>query len=136
MPNKSALGLDENIAALLCYVNVCLPIGLIVSIIVLVQDKNNKLPRFHAVQSLILTVIATILGVGIWIAFIVGNIIDAMIMIATGLPIPIFTLLLSLIFGILFLAIFIGIIISAVKAFQGQIFKFPIIGGFADKFSN
>lgn len=136
MPNKSALGLDENIAALLCYVNVCLPIGLVVSIIVLIQDKNNKLPRFHAVQSLILTVIGAVAGIGIWIAVIVGSIIDALIMAATGLPIPIVTLLLSLVFGILFLAIFIGIIISAIKAFQGQIFKFPIIGGFADKFSS
>src|SRR4029078_2157649 len=54
---KTALGLDNNIGALICYVgNLVCALGLIYSIIVLVTDKSNKLPRFHAMQSILLTV--------------------------------------------------------------------------------
>lgn len=134
--NKSTFGLDENLVALLCYVNVCLPIGLVMSIATIVTDKNNKLPRFHAFQSLILTVLLIVISIVIWVVAIVGSIVDAIIMSATGLPIPILTLLLSLIFGVLGLALFIGIVIGAIKAYQGQLFKFPVVGNMADKFSN
>ena len=53
---KTALGLDTNVGALLCYLPVCL-ISLIYSIIVLVTEKDNKFMRFHAFQSLIISVI-------------------------------------------------------------------------------
>jgi len=136
MPNKSALGLDENIAALLCYVNICLPIGLVVSILVIVQDKVNKLPRFHAFQSLFLMVLGFIIGVILAIFYVIAIVVDGIIMAATGLPIPIVLTLTGLVGGIIFLVLFIMIIIAAVKAFGGQIYKMPIIGGFADKYSN
>ena len=133
MPNKSALGLDENIAALLCYLNICLPIGLVVSILVLVQDKNNKLPRFHAFQSLFLTVLFIIL----WIAYIVVGIIAGIIdgILANTIGFPIFTFLFFGVLGLIGLGLLIMVIIAAVKAFQGQIYKIPVIGGFADKYS-
>src|SRR4051812_30851045 len=54
---KTALGLDLNIGAGICYVgNLVCALGLIYSIIVLVTDKTNKLPRFHAMQSILLGV--------------------------------------------------------------------------------
>ena len=53
-PGKSALGLDANVVAGLCYVPLCY-LNLILSIITLVTDKTNKLARFHAFQSLFLT---------------------------------------------------------------------------------
>ncbi len=52
---KTALGMENNVGALICYLNICLPFGMIYSIIVLVTDKTNKLPRFHAAQSLMLS---------------------------------------------------------------------------------
>jgi hypothetical protein len=41
---KTALGLDENVGGAISYINICLPIGLIYSIIVLVTEKTNKVP--------------------------------------------------------------------------------------------
>ena len=46
---KTALGLDTNVGALLCYLPVCL-INVIYSIIVIVTDKDNRQMRFHAFQ--------------------------------------------------------------------------------------
>jgi uncharacterized membrane protein len=34
------------------------------------------------------------------------------------------------------LGIFVAVIFSAIKAYQGQIFKLPVIGDMADKWSN
>lgn len=129
MPNKSTFGLDDNLVALLCYVNVCLPIGLVMSIATIVTEKNNKLPRFHAFQSLIITVIAVVISIAIWVISMVGIFIDS----AIGFPIvSLLVGLISLVFG---LGILILVIIAAVKAYQSQLFKIPVVGGFADKFS-
>ena len=52
---KSALGLDANVVAGLCYVaNLVCYLGIVLAIITLVTDKVNKLARFHAAQSLLL----------------------------------------------------------------------------------
>ena len=65
MGGKTALGLDANVGALVCYVGniLCGIGGLIYSIIVITQDKTNKLTRFHAFQSILLSVV----GVIVWI---------------------------------------------------------------------
>src|SRR4029078_8337098 len=63
---KTALGLDNNIGALICYVgNLVCALGLIYSIIVLVTDKSNKLPRFHAMQSILLSASAFVIIVAL-----------------------------------------------------------------------
>lgn len=126
MNGKTALGLDANIGALLCYINICLPIGLIYSIIVLVTDKTNKLPRFHAFQSLLLTGLGIVFGIVI-------NIISAVAIAAESGILSILIGLISLVFG---LGILVLVVIAAFKAFQGQIFKIPIIGNLADQWSN
>ena len=122
---KTALGLDGNVGALICYIPFC-AIGLIYSIIVLVTDKTNKLPRFHALQSLLLNaavfvVYMLVMIVGVMAATANSTILGLM---ATGL----------------YLAVFLGaigaIIFCCIKAFQGQLFKLPVIGDLADKWSN
>ena len=40
------------------------------------------------------------------------------------------------VFFILVIGLFVMLVISCIKAFQGQIFKIPVIGGMADKWSN
>lgn len=42
----------------------------------------------------------------------------------------------GLIYIIVGLAVFVGMVIAAIKAFQGEIFKLPVIGDLADKWSN
>jgi uncharacterized membrane protein len=123
---KTALGLDNNIGALICYLNICLPFGLIYSIIVLVTDKTNKLPRFHAFQSLLLSAIGIVFGIVI-------NIISA---VAAAANSGILAMLVGLIAIVIGLGLLLMVIFAAFKAFQGQIFKIPIIGNLADQWSS
>lgn len=129
--DKSALGLDANVVAGLCYVgNLVCALGLILSIVTIVTDKTNKLARFHAFQSIFLSVAGFVLGFVYWIVAIVGIILDR------SLGFPIFSLLLTLVILLIALVLFVGIVIAAIKAFQGQIYRLPIIGKFADQYSN
>lgn len=121
---KTALGLDTNVGALLCYLPVCL-ISLIYSIIVIVTEKENKLMRFHAFQSLLLTVLYIVLMVGISI---VGGIIVAAVSETLGALVS----LLSFVVVIAFLA---AMIYGCIKGYQGQKFKFPIVGDMAEKWA-
>ncbi|HEX8287577.1 MAG TPA: DUF4870 domain-containing protein [Pyrinomonadaceae bacterium] len=127
MNGKTALGLDSNVGALICYLgNLVCALGLIYSIIVLVTDKTNKLPRFHAMQSILLSV------TGIIVAIIVNIVVGVAIAADSG----ILATLGSLIYFVFALAMLAAVIISAIKAYQGQIFKLPIIGDLADNWSN
>ena len=123
---KTALGLDTNVGALICYLNICLPFGLIYSIIVLVTDKTNKLPRFHAFQSILLSVLGIVFGIVI-------NIFSAVAIAANSTILSMLVGLIGIVFG---LGLLVLVIIAAVKAFQGQIFKIPFIGNLADNWSN
>ena len=123
---KTALGLDLNVGALVCYLNICIPAGLIYSIIVLVTDKTNKLPRFHAFQSILLSAVGIVL-------YVIGMILTVM---AAAMNSTILSLLVTLIYVVCGLGLLAAIIFSAVKAFQGSIFKLPVIGDMADKWSN
>jgi uncharacterized membrane protein len=125
---KTALGLDTNVGALICYLGnfVCLA-GLIYSIIVLVTDKTNKLSRFHAMQSIILLVAYI---VGIMVVGIVGGTIVGVTQ--SG----ILGSLVFLLYGAVVLAFLGGMIYSAIQGFQGNVFKLPVIGDLADKWSN
>jgi uncharacterized membrane protein len=127
---KSALGLDANIVAGLCYVaNLVCYLGLVLSIITVATDKTNKLARFHAFQSIFVSIVGILLGGAYFVAGIVGAIIDK------AIGYPAFSLLLVMLIGLICLLLIIGVIIAAIKAFQGQIFKLPIVGNFADKYS-
>lgn len=127
---KTALGLDNNIGAMLCYLGnlVCL-LGLIYSIIVLVTDKSNKLPRFHAMQSILLLVTNLVIGIPLYVVIVVLALMGTTItsLLAT---------LIWLVLMVVGLTIFVFFIISAIKAYGGELYKVPVIGNFADKFSN
>jgi uncharacterized membrane protein len=104
-----AAGLQDNVAGLLAYL-------LIPAIIFLVMEpyNRNRFIRFHAFQAIIYEiawlVVAAVLGV-----------------------LPIINLLLL---PLASLAFFIGWIICLIKAFQGQMFKLPMIGDIAEKQAN
>jgi uncharacterized membrane protein len=124
---KTALGLDNNVGALLCYLgNLVCALGLIYSIVVIVTDKTNKLPRFHAFQSILLTVVSAVIGIAIQIIATVAVAADSGIL----------AMLIGLVALVFWLAVLIAVIYTAVKAFQGNIFKLPVIGEMADKWSN
>lgn len=121
---KTALGLDTNVGALLCYLPICL-ISLIYSIIVLVTDKDNKFMRFHAFQSLLM-IGALIVGC---IAVTIVSIILAFVSSTLSVLFGFVTWLVGLAF--LGLAIF-----MCVKAYGGSQYKLPVIGDMAEKWAN
>lgn len=138
---KSVFDLDANLVALLCYLgNVVCFLGLILSIITVAQDKKNKLARFHAWQSILLTAIPFgiifVLFLIIAIGGAIGSVVDAMI----GFPIiSIIVLIIWFVFYfvaiIASLVLFVGLIIAAIKGYSGELFRLPIIGKMADKYS-
>ena len=106
---KTALGIDENIEALLCYV-----LGWITGIVFLVLEKENRFVRFHALQSL-----ATFLPIFV-ILVIVGMI-------------PFIGWFLSIIISIFTLILWLFLML---KAFKGERYKLPWVGDFADQQSS
>jgi len=122
---KSALGLDANVAAGLAWIWPC-GVGLIMSIIILVTDKTNKLARFHAFQSLLTMGVAIVLYVGLMIVGVAAAAANSSA--------------LAMLAGLLYFVVLIGIagaiIFCCIKAFMGQIFKLPVIGNMADNWSN
>src|SRR2546430_8366129 len=108
---KSALGLDGNLAAALGY-----PIG-IIGIINFIIEKQNRFVKFHGIQSVLYSVG---LGVGffaLWIVmiiigFIFAAISDSLALLVWGL------------FSLVGLAVFVlwfgGLLFFAYKAYQGQ----------------
>lgn len=123
---KTALGLDGNVGALICYLgNLVCALGLIYSIIVVVTDKTNKLPRFHAFQSILLSVAGAVIGIGLQILAAIFAVLDVSIL----------SLLLIPIYLIFVIGVLIALVFAAIKGFQGEIFKLPIIGNLADQWS-
>lgn len=115
---KSALGLDANVTSALGYV-----IG-IIAIIELIIEKQNRFAKFHAIQSLIYHVAAVVIFIVIAIMVTILTVISSYL--------AIFWLL--YLFAVL--AYFAGLIFAAVKSFQGQMFKLPIIGDIAANMAN
>ncbi len=103
---KTALGIDENIEGLLCYV-----LGWITGIVFLILEKENKFVRFHAMQSLavflVLFVILVIIGMIPFVGWFISSLVS------------IFMLLLWL--------------FLMYKAFKGERYKLPIAGEFAEQ---
>ncbi len=121
---KTSLGLEDNIAGLLCYV-----LGWISGIYFLVKEKENKFVRFHAWQSIAIFGLITLIYV---VIFLILNSVSG-----TVRWIPGVSLVLSYIFGIfaflLGLATMILWIILMAYAYQGQRYKLPWAGNFAQK---
>jgi len=120
-PSPSAntgLGMDENVAAALCYIP-------IIGLIFLLVDpyKQNRTIRFHALQSIFYCIGWIIIGVALGV---VGSVM------LTVLPFAMWGLWGGL-SGLIELALFAGLVVMAVKAFQRQRFVMPIVGPMAEK---
>ncbi|HEV2828548.1 MAG TPA: DUF4870 domain-containing protein [Pyrinomonadaceae bacterium] len=123
-------GLDPKIAAALSYIWI---VGLVFFFI----EKENRFVRFHALQSIIFgianMVIMTVLAVFAVILTFAFGIGGAIVGGALGSLVSLLVWLVWLIFWLLGLVFLIGLIFAAVKAYQGQKFKLPIIGNMAEK---
>lgn len=125
--NKSSTGLDENIAALLSYI-----FGWLSGLIFFLIEKDSRLVRFHAMQSLLLNISLAVIAVVLWVVWLIMFFIGGMIGDLVG---TLFGLIGTLLWVVFWIGILVAWIICLVKAFQGQYFKLPVIGNFAEKFS-
>ena len=125
---KSSTGLDENIAALLAYV-----FGWVSGLIFFLIEKDSKLVRFHAMQSILLGVVIAVVCIALWIVTFV------LVLAAAALP-DIMGTLMSLLVSLIWLVLSIGMLIAwilcLVRAYQSQYFKLPVIGNMAEKIVN
>lgn len=121
---KSAIGLDANITALIGY-----PIGILALVLIFIE-KDNKFVRFHALQSVLWSVGVTI---GIIVVAVIGTILALVVSSISGTMATLVGLLVTLVYLVLFLALFGGMIFAAYKAYSGEMFKLPLVGGMAEK---
>jgi len=126
---KTQLGLEPNLGAALCYLaNFICCLGLVLAVVFLVTEKENRFVKFHAVQSLFLA--ATQIACSIVVA-ILGLIVSLVLdMVHMGWAGWLLVFCLRLILFLIFCVIW---IIAGVKAYGGQSYKLPIIGEFAWK---
>src|SRR5581483_11087834 len=111
----TSLGLSQNIAAVLGYV--FLWVG---GLIIFFVEKQNRFVRFHAMQSVIffgsLSIAVWLVGILAWF--------------------PLIGFLFGLLHSVLIIAGIIGWIVLVINAYQGNYFKLPYIGDYAEKYAN
>jgi uncharacterized membrane protein len=124
---KTSLGLDSNVGAMLCYIgNLICCAGVILSIVFLVTEKENRFVKFHAAQNLFLLAASFVIGLIIFALGIVLRVIFGL----ANLGIIAWLIIIGLRF--LVLIIFAGIwILAGIKAYGGQWYKLPFIGDLA-----
>jgi uncharacterized membrane protein len=103
---KTSMGMDPNVAGLLCYL-----LGWLTGIVFFIMEKENEYVRFHAMQSIV--TFGAITVVSIILSFI-----------------PIVGWVLGMLLGILAFVLW---IILMMKAYQGEKYKLPVAGDFAEK---
>ena len=130
---KSAVGLEPNIAAALSYI-------WIVGVIFYLLEKENRFLRFHAMQSILfgianslIMMVLAVIALVLTFAFGIGG---AMIGGTLGSIVSLLIWLMWMLFWVIGLALFATLIFLALKAYQGQKFKLPIIGKMAENIVN
>jgi len=115
-------GLTENVAGLLCYV-----LGWLTGLIFFLIDKRPYV-RFHAAQSLVvfggLHIVRIVLGMAFGIGWWMGG-----WGLGTGVGVGMFGGLLVGLIGLVSLVLW---ILLMIKAYQGERFKVPVAGDFAE----
>jgi len=104
---KTSMGLERNVAGLLCYV-----LGWVTGLIFFLMEKENQFVRFHAMQSIIVFGGLTVIGIVINVIPLLGWVISS---------------LLSLLAFVLW-------ILLMVKAYQNTWYKLPWVGDLAEKY--
>jgi uncharacterized membrane protein len=118
--------MDANLASMLCYLTmICCGLGIVLSLVFFLIEKTSRLLRFHALQALLYG--------GVWIVLgIVFRILSMVADIALGDTLGVFVF-----FGWLAVRLLVAVvllvflIIAAIKAYQGQYYKLPILGNIA-----
>jgi uncharacterized membrane protein len=118
---KATFGLDENVASAACYV-----LGWLTGIIFLLVEKDNKMVRFHAMQS-VLTFLP--LMIIIWI---IGGILSALFFTAMGVGGFGIWGIISLVMTLIWIVMLLLWLFLMWKAYSGEKFLVPIVGPIAE----
>jgi uncharacterized membrane protein len=119
-PNYSTVtstGIEPTVAAALSYI-----LGLITGIVFLVLEKDNRYVRFHAAQSIAVSVIIIILSIAVTLV----SGVFALIPILGWIVVLVLTMGLAVLTFVLWLLLM-------WKAYQGEEWELPVAGGFARK---
>ena len=124
---KTSLGLESNVGAMLCYIaNFLCCIGLVLAVVFLVTEKENRFVKFHALQSIFLALVqigvCLIMEILTWILGVILG------MVHLGFLAFFLNWGLGLILLIAFAIVW---IIAGIKAYGGQWYKLPLVGNFA-----
>ena len=103
---------NRNLVAALSYF-----LGFVTGLVILFGEQDDKLIRVHPMQSTIIFGFLFIANIAIGIIF---------------APLGIFEILGRFIDAILFIISVVVWIVSMVKAYQGEVFKWPIVGNLAE----
>lgn len=103
---KSSTGLDRNVAGLLCYF-----LGLLTGVLFFLLEKDSKFVKFHALQSIFISLFLFVLNLVLSFVPVVGWMLNLLLW-----PVSI----------VLW-------IVLMVKAYKGEVFKLPVLGGMAEK---
>ena len=123
---QASIGMDANLASMICYLTmICCGLGIVISLVFFLIEKTSRLLRFHAMQALLYG--------GVWIVVgIVFRILSMVADIALGDTLGVFVffgwLAVRLLVALVLLAF---LIMAAIKAYQGQYYKLPILGNIA-----
>jgi len=119
--------LESNVGAMLCYIaNIICCLGVILAVIFLVTEKENRFVKFHAVQSLFLVGVQLVVGIAVGIVGLLFRM--ALSTADLGLIAVLLVFGLRIILLLIFLAIW---IFAGMKAYGGQWYKLPLIGNLA-----
>ena len=116
---KSTMSLEPGVAVLLAYL-----LSLVGGIVIFMMEKENKFVRFHAMQSIILNIVALITFV----------ILSVLMAIVTALTAGIGGICGIVLFPLLGVAFAVFALIAMIKGYQGEMYKIPLIGDFAEKY--
>jgi uncharacterized membrane protein len=123
---KASIGMDANLASMLCYLTmICCGLGIVLSLVFFFIEKTSRLLRFHAMQALLYACVWIVVG----IAFRVLSLFTDIALGDTIGFVAFWGLLLVRIVVALVLLAF--LILAAIKAYQGQYYKLPILGDIA-----
>ena len=123
-PGKTQLGLEPNVAGLLCYLPLCC-VGFVFSIVVIIVEKQNRFVRFHAFQSLLVCGASIVVLVALQVAMIVTS------MVAGMLGTLVWLVMILVCLGLLALTV-----LLMIKAYNNEEYALPTVGDLARKWAS
>lgn len=125
---STSTGLDENLAGALTYLPVMYPI---IPVVLFLVENDNRFVKFHAVQSVLLGVAVFVLSIGLGVlATVLGFVLP------DALGFGFFGLMFAVVFPLFGLASLLALVFLMYKAYQGEMYGLPVIGGVARSVAN